>query len=395
MCIRVVGSYKRTFIIPSDWNGNDIYLHFGAVSSAMNIWVNERFVGYSEDSKTPAEFNITKFVREEENSLAVEVFRWSDASYLEDQDFWRMSGITRDVYLIKRNSNHIRDFKVGSGLDGTYTSGKFTLDLEINTTSNDEKLSVEASLSDNGQVINNFSAPVSEGKVSFESEIPNVKKWSAEIPDLYELIIILKENDNILEVIRQDVGFRTVEIKDAKVYINGQYIYFKGANLHEHHDKTGHVVDKETMLLDIETMKAHNLNAVRTSHYPQPELWYELCNKYGLYVIDEANIESHGMGYGEESLAKDEAWKEAHLYRTRNMFERDKNQPCIITWSLGNEAGDGINFTATYNYLKSVDKTRPIQYERAEGGDNTDIMCPMYMTIENMERYAQGNPQKP
>ncbi|MCA1759773.1 MAG: glycoside hydrolase family 2, partial [Bacteroidales bacterium] len=198
-----------------------------------------------------------------------------------------------------------------------------------------------------------------------------------------------------MEVIRQEVGFRTVEIKDANLLVNGQYVYLKGANLHEHHDVTGHVVDKETMLKDIYTMKAHNLNAVRTSHYPQPELWYELCNKYGLYVIDEANIESHGMGYGEESLAKDPVWKEAHLFRTRNMYERDKNQPSIITWSLGNEAGNGVNFMATYNYLKSVDQTRPVQYEQAHGGENTDITCPMYMRIEGMVQYAESNPTKP
>ncbi|NLO01504.1 MAG: DUF4981 domain-containing protein [Bacteroidales bacterium] len=390
-----VGSYKRYFNIPSDWTGNEIYLYFGAVSSAMNVWINQQYVGYSEDSKTPAEFNITKFIKEGENSLSVEVFRWSDASYLEDQDFWRMSGITRDVYLTRRNPEHIRDFRVGSGLDDTYTNGKFSLDVELNTPANDKNMIINATLSDNGQVIKEFSAPVSEGKVSFEDEIFNVKKWSAEIPDLYELIIILQENDIVLEVIRQDVGFRMIEIRESRVFINGQYVYFKGVNLHEHHDQTGHVVDRETMLLDIKTMKTHNINAVRTSHYPQPELWYELCNKYGLYVIDEANIESHGMGYGEESLAKNIAWKGAHLYRIQNMYERDKNQPCIITWSLGNEAGDGINFTSAYNYLKSKDTTRPVQYERAEGGDNTDIMCPMYMPVDNMERYALGNPQKP
>jgi len=387
-----VGSYKRTFEIPSDWKGNEIIIHFGAVSSAMNVWVNEQYVGYSEDSKTPAEFNITKFLKGGENSLAVEIFRWSDASYLEDQDFWRMSGITRDTYLKVRKPQSIADFRVGSSLDNTYTNGLFSLNIDL---TNNSELTVEAVLSDNGEIIKEFSEKVSGTAVSFETEIPNVKQWSAEIPNLYELIITLRNEDGIIEVIKQDVGFRTIEIIDATLRVNGKYIYLKGANLHEHHDVKGHVQDKETMLKDIKLMKEHNLNAVRTSHYPQPELWYELCNKYGLYIIDEANIESHGMGYGPESLAKDEAWKEAHLYRTRNMFERDKNQPCIIIWSLGNEAGNGVNFQATYDYLKSEDNSRPVQYEQAHGGKNTDINCPMYMRIERMERFALEKADKP
>ena len=387
-----VGSYKRTFEIPAEWKENDVIIHFGAVSSAMNIWVNEQYVGYSEDSKTPAEFNITKYLIEGENSLAVEIFRWSDASYLEDQDFWRLSGITRDVYLKARKQAHIIDFRVGSGLDEMYSTGLFNLNVDIKNTG---QLTLDAVLSDNGEVINEFSGKVTNNKVQFETQIPDVKKWSAEIPNLYELIITLKNETGIIEVIKQDVGFRTVEIKEATLLVNGEYVYMKGANLHEHNPVTGHILDKETMLLDIKTMKENNLNAVRTSHYPQPELWYELCNKYGLYIIDEANIESHGMGYGPESLAKDETWKAAHLYRTKNMFERDKNQPCIITWSLGNEAGNGVNFEATYDYLKSVDQTRPVQYERAGHKYNTDIFCPMYARLDGMEKYALSKPNKP
>lgn len=383
-----VGSYKRIFEVPSNWDGNEIILHFGAVSSAMNVWVNGEFVGYSEDSKTPAEFNITKFLKGSKNSLAVEIFRWSDASYLEDQDFWRLSGITRDVYLKALPQQHIVDYRVGSGLDETYTNGLFNLNVELQNSDPAAQLTVEAVLSENGNVVKEFSEKVNGKSVQLEAQIGNVKKWSAEIPNLYELIITLKNEKEDVEVIKQDVGFRTVEITNATLLINGQYVYMKGADLHEHNDKTGHVQDKETMLLDIKTMKEHNLNAVRTSHYPQPELWYELCNKYGLYIVDEANIESHGMGYGPESLAKNEAWKEAHLYRTRNMFQRDKNQPCIVTWSLGNESGNGVNFQATYDYLKSVDQTRPVQYEQAHGQGNTDINCPMYMTIDRMERFA-------
>lgn len=393
-----VGSYKRTFEIPPNWKGKEVILHFGAASSMLNVWVNEEFVGYSEDSKTPAEFNITKYLKSGKNSLAVEIFRWCDGSYLEDQDFWRMSGMTRDVYLLARSQQHIQDFRVIATLDETYTDGIFSVDVDVlNLGENGGSTEIEIVLNDNGNEVISFSEKVNAGKqnIPFQAQIPKVKKWSAEYPNLYELIVTLKNEDEIIEVIRQEVGFRTVEIKNATLLVNGQYVYLKGANLHEHHDVTGHVMDKETMLKDIYTMKAHNLNAVRTSHYPQPELWYELCNKYGLYVIDEANVESHGMGYGDESLAKDPLWKEAHLFRTQNMYERDKNQPSIITWSLGNEAGNGVNFMATYDYLKSVDQTRPVQYEQAHGGDNTDITCPMYMRIEGMVRYAENNPTKP
>jgi len=393
-----VGSYKRTFEIPDEWNGKDVIIHFGAVSSCLNLWVNGQYVGYSEDSKTPAEFNITKYLKEGKNSVAAEVFRWSDASYLEDQDFWRMSGITRDVYLKVQNQQWIQDFKIISGLDSLYSSGIFHVEIAaINLGDNAKSAVVEAELNLGDNTIKKFSKKLSVGKTSvlFDAQIPDVKQWSAEIPNLYELVITLKNANGIVEVIRQDVGFRTVEIREGMLLVNGKYVYMKGVDLHEHNDKTGHVQDKETMLLDIKTMKSHNINAVRTSHYPQPELWYELCNKYGLYIVDEANIESHGMGYGPESLAKDPSWKKAHLFRTENMFERDKNQPCVVTWSLGNEAGNGVNFEATYDYLKSVDQTRPVQYERAGHNYNTDIYCPMYMHLKNMEKYALTNPDKP
>lgn len=420
-----VGSYKRTFEIPENWNSKNVILHFGAVSSAMKVWVNEQFVGYSEDSKTPAEFDITSYLQEEENSLAVEIYRWSDASYLEDQDFWRISGITRDVYLLAREKQRIQDFKITSALDESYNNGIFSVGIDVlnlgdNAASGEIEVvlnevdytekgvkeemgnknlsaSIDGKITKTIQSVKTFQKELPTGKtnVLFEAFLPQVKKWSAEIPNLYELVIVLKNSEGVVEVIRQDVGFRTSEIKNGNLLINGKYVYLKGANLHEHHDVMGHVVDRETMLKDIKTMKENNLNAVRTSHYPQPVLWYELCNRYGLYVIDEANIESHGMGYGEESLAKNPAWKQAHLYRTRNMFERDKNQPSVIIWSLGNEAGNGENFYATYDYLKSVDRSRPVQYEQAHGGRNTDINAPMYMKMEHMEEYAKGMPQKP
>jgi beta-galactosidase len=397
-----VGSYKRTFDIPGSWNGKEIFLHAGGVSSAMNLWINEKFVGYSEDSKTPAEFNITQYLNKGANTVSIEVFRWSSASYIEGQDFWRMSGIHRDIFLQARNPVHIRDFRLISGLDDSYENGLFELDIELSgelsaTPGRGNGISIEAMLLDGDNEILSFSEKANAGGiVSFKGTIPGVRRWTAETPQLYDLLISLKDSEGaIIEILKQDAGFRTVEIKNGNLLVNGRYVYLKGANLHEHHDITGHVVDKETMLKDIELMKSHNLNAVRTAHYPQPELWYKLCNKYGLYVIDEANIESHGMGYGERSLARDSTWKESHLYRTRNMFERDKNQPSVIIWSLGNEAGNGVNFYATYDYLKSVDDTRPVQYEGAHLDYNTDLFVPMYALIPQIERYALTNPERP
>ncbi|MEN8201638.1 MAG: glycoside hydrolase family 2 TIM barrel-domain containing protein [Bacteroidota bacterium] len=393
------GSYKTEFTIPDDWDGKEVYLHFGAVSSAMYVWINEKQVGYSEDSKTPAEFNITPYLKEGKNTMAVLVYKWSDASYLEDQDFWRMGGITRDVFLMARNPQHIRDFRVISGLDDAYRDGTFSLEAEVVNLNSDTLpvCAVKATLLDDQEkVIMDETIPVNleggSGMVSLERSFENIKQWSAEVPNLYTLVLSLTDGQGqIIEVIRQDVGFRSVEIRDAKLLVNGRYIYLKGVNLHEHHDVKGHVVDEETMIKDILLMKSHNLNAVRTSHYPQPERWYELCNRYGLYLVNEANIEAHGMGYGEESLAKDSSWMAAHLFRTENMFERDKNQPSVLIWSLGNESGNGVNFEATYAYLKEKDPDRPVQYERALLSANTDIYCPMYMRMEQMESYASGS----
>ena len=393
-----VGSYRRELSIPEEWEGKQVYLHFGAVSSALYVWVNGTMVGYSEDSKTPAEFNITPYLRPGKNTLAAQVIEWSDASYLEDQDFWRLGGITRDVYLMARNPRHIRDFSVRSGLDGDFRDGELELEVEVVSAAGEAAggWSVEATLKDpQGSVVMEESMPLPQGEdaalLALAHRIPEVESWSAEIPNLYTLQLVLKDaGGQTVEAIGQKVGFRTVEISGGHLLVNGRYVYLKGVNLHEHHDVTGHVVDEATMLTDVLRMKSHNINAVRTSHYPQPERWYELCNQYGIYLVDEANIESHGMGYGAESLAKNPAWQEAHLYRTRNMYERDKNQPSVIIWSLGNEAGNGINFEATYAFLKEHDATRPVQYEQAHLEENTDIVCPMYMSIERMEQYANG-----
>ncbi|MFO8001289.1 MAG: glycoside hydrolase family 2 TIM barrel-domain containing protein, partial [Marinilabilia sp.] len=391
-----VASYKRSFDIPGDWDGKEIFLHFGAVSSAMYVWVNGQKVGYSQDSKTPAEFNITQYLKPGDNTLAVEVYKWSDGSYLEDQDMWRLGGITRDVFLMARDQQHIRDFRVNGGLADDYTTGVLNLEAEVLKASESNPVELEITLSDDSGELMNTTREVTSKTFRYNSEFSDVKPWSAEAPNLYNLLMLLRDKDGeTLEVIRQDVGFRNVEVKGNTLLVNGEYVYLKGVNLHEHHDVKGHVVDEETMLKDIRTMKEHNINAVRHSHYPQPERWYELCNRYGLYVVDEANIESHGMGYDEESLAKDPEWKEAHLYRTRNMFERSKNQPSVIIWSLGNEAGNGVNFDATFDYLKAQDDTRPVQYEQAHGGRNTDIFAPMYARISRMERYAEEDGSKP
>jgi len=397
-----VGSYKRTFRIPAEWNEKEIFLHFGAVSSFFYVWVNEQYVGFGKDSKTPVEYNITPYVRKGKNSVAVEVYRWSDGSYLEDQDFWRLSGIQRSVFLHARPKTYINDFFVIAALDTEYfTTGK--LDLEILISGKQKEnypVSAEVSLINADQKIfqDKVDIALSDGKAvaKFNYDIPNVKKWSAETPDLYSLIISLKDQKGKnLESVSSKIGFRNVEIKNSQLLVNGVPIYLKGVNLHEHHDVTGHVIDEATILKDIKTMKSFNINAVRTSHYPQQELWYQMCDKYGLYLIDEANIESHGIGYDKDvTLADKPEWYNAHIDRIMRMVERDKNHPSIIIWSMGNESGDGHNFLSAYKWIKERDKTRPVQYERAEKNTNaperhTDIWCPMYARIEYLENYAR------
>jgi len=395
-----VGSYKREFTITREQLSREAFLHFGGVSSAFYVWINGEFVGYSEDSKTPSEFRINKYLKKGTNQIAVEVYRWSDASYLEDQDFWRLSGMSRDVYILFREKQYIRDFHVSAGLDDAYTNGIFNLDIElVNSDENPNDLLLEALLSKQDEVVAQMSKSIAvdtNSNARLECKVNDVLKWSAEDPQLYDLSIMLKTaKGDLIEQIYQQVGFRKVEILNNQLHVNGKSIYLKGVNLHEHHHVNGHVVDEETMLKDIRLMKSHNINAVRTSHYPQPERWYELCNEYGIYLIDEANIESHGMGYGDESLAKDPAWMGAHLFRTKNMYYRDRNHPSIIIWSLGNEAGNGINFQETYRFLKENDTSRPVQYEQARLGNNTDIFCPMYARIHHLEKYVQSEPEKP
>lgn len=396
-----VGSYRTQFELPASWKGKEIFLHFGAAGSASYVWLNGHRVGYSEDSKTPFEFNLTKYLQEGKNLLAVQIFRWSDGSYLEDQDFFRLSGITRDVYLLAKNQVHLFDFRSVATLDEKYVNGLFKLDLSVRNLSAGKPLVyVEAKLTKDGKELFKANSKLvcapNNNNLQFSANIPKVLPWSAENPNLYQLVITLKDpKGNILETEGCKVGFRTVEIKNGNLCVNGKKIYVKGVNMHEHHQTNGHVVGRETIMQDLSLMKQFNINTVRTCHYPEPELFYELCDQYGMYLIDEANIESHGMGYGKSSLAKDTTWQDAHLFRTRNMVERDKNHPAVIIWSLGNEAGDGPNFEKTYAFIKSFDPTRPVQYEQAGQTAHTDIVCPMYSRIPNIVKYSTTHKDRP
>ena len=402
-----VGSFLTSFQLPESWNGKQIFIHFGAVKSAFYLWVNGEKVGYSQGSKTPAEFNITPYVKKGRNSVAVEVYRWSDGSWLECQDFWRISGIERDVYLHARPKVYIRDFFCKGGLINQYSDGLLDLKVEIMnskvTPVSQYKLTGELFRKiDPGIAVwsGSVSIDIKEGKGSvarFNDVVENIDAWSAELPNLYALILKLSdEGGKLLEYTSADIGFRSSEIKHGKLLINGKAVHLKGVNRHEHDEYTGHFISKESMYKDVLLMKQHNINAVRTSHYPNDPYWYKLCDTYGLYVIDEANIESHGMGYNpRRTLGNNPVFTESHLDRTIRMVERDKNHPSVIIWSLGNEAGDGVCFDTTYDWIKSRDLTRPVQYERATSGRNTDIYCPMYSRIHHLIDHVQRHPAKP
>ncbi len=393
-----VGSYKRVFNVPNNWHGKDIFIHLGAVKSAFYIWINGKKVGYSQGSKLPAEFNITHFVKPGINSIALEVYRWSDGSYLECQDFWRISGIERDVYLYARPKVQLADYFAKASLENNYTDGVFTLSVDIansDSKTQDGKVSVEIIKNDQSLYSASLPYKVTSGTITtlnFDKKFPRVKTWSAEFPELYQLNIVVNDKrGNVLEAISRKIGFRTSEVKNGKYLLNGKPILFKGVNRHEHDPNTGHVISKEDMLNDIKIFKAYNINAVRTCHYPNDPYFYELCDQYGIYVIDEANIESHGMGYAlHKTLANNPDWLKAHLARVERMVQRDKNHPSIVIWSLGNEAGNGYNFYEAYLLAKRLDKTRPTQYERAVYEWNTDLFVPMYATPEEVEAYAKN-----
>ncbi|MFV0505948.1 MAG: glycoside hydrolase family 2 TIM barrel-domain containing protein [Bacteroidales bacterium] len=400
-----VGSYRRTFSVPESWDGRRVFVQFGAVKSAFYLWVNGKKVGYSEGSKTPAEWDITDYLQKGDNVIAAEVYRWSDGSYLECQDFWRISGIERDVYLYSTPQVRVRDFFAKPDLDASYKNGVFGLDIDLK---NDEpkfrsgNYTVQYQIFDaDGKEIASDSQEAkingkNEIKLNFSKQISNPLKWTAETPNLYSLAICLKNKDGeTVEVVGSKIGFRKVEIKDAIFYVNGVPVTIKGVNRHEHDEYTGHVINEKSIIKEIEIMKQHNINAVRLSHYPQSERFYQLCDEYGLYITDEANIESHGMYYGDHSLAKKPEWTAAHIDRNMRMVERDKNHPSVIVWSMGNEAGDGVVFTEVYKAVKDRDPSRPIHYERAVMGDNTDIYCPQYPGVNGLRRYQSKKQTKP
>jgi len=402
-----VGSYRRSFTVPDNWKGRQVFLHFGGVNSAFFVWVNGRDVGYSEDSKTPAEFNITEYLRPGENSLSLQVFRFSDGSYLEAQDMWRISGIERSVYLYSTPPVSIRDFYAVAGLDDSDKDGtlriRASLKSWLGSPVRGYRMEAELFDSQTRSVLRMPLAgpetidPRADAEFFGEKIASSPLTWTAETPNLYRLVLSLKDQSGkIVEAVSCHVGFRNVEIKDGRLLINGVPIYIKGVNRHEHDPQNARVVTEELMLEDIRLMKQFNINAVRTSHYPNNPRWYELCDEYGLYVIDEANIESHGISFDpDKTLANKPEWQAAHLDRTRRLVERDKNHPSVIIWSLGNEAGDGINFQATYAWIKARDSTRPVQYEGAKKNPHTDIYCPMYARIPQLKDYAGTEQTRP
>ncbi|MDR0546443.1 MAG: DUF4981 domain-containing protein [Dysgonamonadaceae bacterium] len=394
------GSYRRTFELPNDWNGKEIFLSADGTKGAAYFYLNGKFIGMNKDSKTPARFNITQYVKTGKNTIALQIHKHSDATYLEGQDFWRLAGFDRDIYLYTQPKLHIADFQAKTPLDSDYKNGVFDLNVKLkNANEKAENGSFSYQITDkNGKTVasdqQNFQNVKDENIIAFPTKIINdVAQWSAETPNLYTLTLNLNdEKGKLQETVSTKIGFRTVEIKDKQLLVNGKYILIKGVNLHEHSEITGHYVSEDLMRKDFELFKRYNVNTVRTCHYPQQERFYELCNEYGIYVIDEANIESHKMGYDLKkggTLANNPLFIKAHLSRTENMYERDKNQPCVIIWSLGNEAGNGICFYETYRWLKSKDFSRPVQYEQAWRQWNTDIFCPMYYPFNEIEKYAQ------
>ena len=385
-----VGTYRKEIEIPAEWDGKKIFAHFGSVTSNISLYVNGKFVGYSEDSKLEAEFDLTKYLKPGKNLVAFQVFRWSDGTYLEDQDFWRFSGVGRDCYLYTRNDIYIQDIKTTPDLTDNYTNG--VLDVALSLVG---KGSVELTLTDDAGKTVAEETLSGKGDIQTKISVDNPNKWSAEKPVLYTLTATLKNGEKLLEVIAVKVGFRKVEMKNGQLCVNGQPILIKGVNRHELDPDGGYVVSKERMIQDIELMKKFNVNAVRTCHYPDNSMWYDLCDKYGIYVVAEANVESHGMGYGEETLAKVPEFEKAHLERNERNVLRNYNHPSVIIWSMGNEAGFGPNFETVYKWIKNYDNSRPVQYERAGNNEFTDIYCPMYYGYEASEKYGKSDAKRP
>lgn len=407
-----VGSYFREFTLDPSWDDQPVFLHIGAMKSGGFVWINGQYVGYSQGSKLPAEFNIQKYLKPGKNTIALQIYRWTDGSYLECQDFWRISGIERSVYLYKQPNSRIKDVEIVATLDGAHKNGVFNLTATLqNHQSKKSKLNLSYEIIDaKGVVVQSGNKKLSLAahqtqKASFEAVLVDVKPWTAETPNLYTVIVQTSDKKAVLESLPNRVGFRTVAIENGLLKVNGQIITLKGVNTQEHNPETGHVISREQILRDIQLWKANNINAVRLSHYPQPEMFYELCDIYGLYVVDEANIESHGMYYGEHSLAKKPLWEKAHMDRMLRMVARDKNHPSVIIWSMGNEAGNGVNFFASYDAIKALDpQKRPVQYERAykdvdgnlyDMDTNTDIIVPQYPSPSTFEAIGPRKTDRP
>ena len=380
------GSYRRTFELPKDWKGKDVYFHVGSATSNLTLWVNGKYVGYSEDSKVAAEFNISKYLKPGKNLIAMQVMRWCDGSYFEDQDFWRFTGIAREVYLYARPKLHAADIRLNAALENNYQDG--VLNYQVSLKGGKTDVSITLCDKDGKQVAQ---ATGAQGII----KVPKVKAWTGETPYLYKAYITLKNKQGAAEVIPQKVGFRNVEIKNAQLLVNGQPVLVKGADRHEMDPDGGYVVSLERMIQDIKIMKQLNINAVRTSHYPCDPRWYDLCDEYGIYITAEANLESHGMGYEEKSLAKFPEYIVPHIERNEGNVKPLINHPSVIVWSLGNECGYGVNFEKAYDWVKACDPTRPAQYERGGYDSKTDIYCPMYIGYEESERYCKGNGTKP
>ena len=380
------GSYRRTFELPKDWKGKDVYFHVGSATSNLTLWVNGKYVGYSEDSKVAAEFNISKYLKPGKNLIAMQVMRWCDGSYFEDQDFWRFTGIAREVYLYARPKLHAADIRLNAALENNYQDG--VLNYKVSLKGGKTDVAITLCDKDGKQIAQ---ATGAQGVI----KVPKVNAWTAETPYLYKAYITLKNKQGAAEVIPQKVGFRNVEIKNAQLLVNGQPVLVKGADRHEMDPDGGYVVSIERMIQDIKIMKQLNINAVRTSHYPCDPRWYDLCDEYGIYITAEANLESHGMGYEEKSLAKFPEYIVPHIERNEGNVKPLINHPSVIVWSLGNEGGYGVNFEKAYDWVKACDTTRPAQYERGGYDSKTDIYCPMYIGYEESESYCKSNGTKP
>lgn len=380
------GSYRRTFELPKNWKGKDVYFHVGSATSNLTLWVNGKYVGYSEDSKVAAEFNISKYLKPGKNLIAMQVMRWCDGSYFEDQDFWRLTGIAREVYLYARPKQHAADIRLNAALENNYQDG--VLNYKVSLKGGKTDVAITLCDKDGKQIAQ---ATGAQGII----KVPKVNAWTAETPYLYKAYITLKNKQGAAEVIPQKVGFRNVEIKNAQLLVNGQPVLVKGADRHEMDPDGGYVVSLERMIQDIKIMKQLNINAVRTSHYPCDPRWYDLCDEYGIYITAEANLESHGMGYEEKSLAKFPEYIVPHIERNEGNVKPLINHPSVIVWSLGNECGYGVNFEKAYDWVKACDTTRPAQYERGGYDSKTDIYCPMYIGYEESESYCKSNGTKP